>query len=95
MSTPTRRAMLANMLARRSGQGRTVNMHEAKTRLSELVEAAERGERIVIARDGKPAVVLVPAATGKRAPAGIYRLQVRIGEDFDAPLPAEFSGIDT
>jgi prevent-host-death family protein len=75
--------------------GRTVNMHEAKTRLSELVEAAERGERIVIARNGEPAVVLVPAAKGKRAPAGIYRGRLRIGEDFDAPLPPEFSGVDT
>lgn len=71
-----------------------VNMHEAKSRLSELVEAAERGERIVIARNGVPAVVLVPARKGKRAPAQIYRGQVRVGEDLNEPLPAEFSGID-
>lgn len=70
-------------------------MHEAKTRLSELVEAAERGERIVIARNGEPAVVLVPASKGKRAPAGIYRGRVRIGVNFDAPLPDDFSGIET
>lgn len=37
-----------------------VNMHEAKTRLSALVEAAERGETVIISRDGEPAVMLVP-----------------------------------
>jgi prevent-host-death family protein len=37
-----------------------VNMHEAKTRLSALVEAAERGETVVISRNGEPAVMLVP-----------------------------------
>lgn len=82
------------MLAKKRAQSRAYNMHEAKSRLSELVEAAERGERIVIARDGQPAVVLMPVMKGKRAPAGMFRGQVRIGEDFDAPLPAEFSGVD-
>jgi prevent-host-death family protein len=38
----------------------TVNMHEAKTHLSELVARAEAGEEIVIARSGAPAVRLVP-----------------------------------
>lgn len=37
-----------------------VNMHEAKTRLSALVDAAERGETVVISRNGEPAVMLVP-----------------------------------
>ena len=39
---------------------RIVNVHEAKTRLSALMAAVEAGERVVIARDGKPAVELVP-----------------------------------
>ena len=38
----------------------TVNVHEAKTRLSALMAAVEAGDRVVIARDGKPAVELVP-----------------------------------
>ncbi|CAA9254792.1 MAG: hypothetical protein AVDCRST_MAG08-2294 [uncultured Acetobacteraceae bacterium] len=38
----------------------TVNAHEAKIRLSALMAAVEAGERVVIARDGKPAVELVP-----------------------------------
>ena len=40
-----------------------MNIAEAKARLSELVAAAERGEEVVIARGGKPAVVLVSAAS--------------------------------
>ncbi len=39
---------------------RTVNIHEAKTHFSKLVEAAERGEEIIIARRGKPVLKLVP-----------------------------------
>jgi prevent-host-death family protein len=45
-----------------------VNMHDAKTRLSQLVARAERGERITIARAGKPVAVLGPAPKSKRAP---------------------------
>jgi prevent-host-death family protein len=41
----------------------TVNMHDAKTNLSKLVEAAENGETIIIARNGKPAALLVAATT--------------------------------
>jgi prevent-host-death family protein len=46
-----------------------VNMHEAKTRLSELVAAALRGEEVVIANAGRPVVRLVP--TGDAAQAAI------------------------
>jgi prevent-host-death family protein len=45
-----------------------VDVHAAKTRLSQLVARAERGERIIIARDGKPVVQLGPAPRAKRAP---------------------------
>jgi prevent-host-death family protein len=44
----------------------TVNMHDAKTRLSQLVARAEKGERITIARDGKPVAQLGPAPKRKR-----------------------------
>jgi prevent-host-death family protein len=45
----------------------TVNMHEAKSQLSQLVEAAERGESVIIARNGKPAARLIgiKAASGR------------------------------
>jgi prevent-host-death family protein len=46
---------------------RTVNIHDAKTRLSQLVARAERGERITIARAGKPVAQLGPAPRAKRA----------------------------
>jgi prevent-host-death family protein len=44
-----------------------VNVHAAKTRLSQLLARAERGERIIIARDGKPVAQLGPAPKAKRA----------------------------
>ena len=45
----------------------TVNIHDAKTRLSQLVARAERGERITIARAGKPVAQLGPAPRARRA----------------------------
>lgn len=66
---------------------RTVNIHEAKTHLSRLVEEAAEGEEIIIAKAGKPIVKLVSA----RAPAGIrFGLLAGKGsvpDDFDRPLP--------
>ena len=73
---------------------RVVNMHEAKTHLSELVEAAERGESITIARNGRPAVKLVPAAQKARARGGLFRGKVHVSDDFNEPLPPEFAGVD-
>jgi prevent-host-death family protein len=65
-----------------------VNMHEAKTQLSELVAAAERGEEVVIARNGVPAARLVPIAA-QYAPVrlGVLAGEVELGPDFDEPLP--------
>ncbi len=63
-------------------------MHDAKTRLSELVAAAESGEEVIIARDGKPAARLVGIGV-EHAPVrlGVLEGQIEIGEDFDEPLP--------
>ena len=63
---------------------RTVNVHEAKTHLSRLLEAVEAGEDVVIARAGKPIARLVPAAarTQPRTP-GAWQGQVVIADDFD------------
>lgn len=63
-----------------------VGMHEAKTHLSRLVERAEAGEEVVIQRNGKPVVRLVPVAPEQRSLAsvrGVWRGQVRIADDFD------------
>jgi len=65
-----------------------VNMHEAKSRLSQLVELVERGERVLIARNGTPVAELVPVATkaGKRK-GGQLKGKVWMSPDFDEPLP--------
>ena len=68
-----------------------VNLYEAKTRLSELVERAARGESVVIAKAGVPRCLLVPLpAHGVRRPGG-WEGRVRIAEDFDGPLPDELA----
>ena len=62
-----------------------VGMHEAKTKLSQLVERAEAGEEIIIARNGEPVARLVPVVRSNSMAAirGIWRGQVEIAEDFD------------
>ena len=66
----------------------TVNVYEAKTHLSRLLARVESGERIVIARAGKPLATLEPIREQvvERVP-GRYRGQIVIGPDFDDPLP--------
>jgi prevent-host-death family protein len=69
---------------------RVVNIHEAKTQFSKLIEAVARGEEIMIARAGKPAAMLVPIQAEKpvRVP-GAMKGKITIADDFDAPLPEE------
>lgn len=59
-----------------------VNMHEAKTHLSRLVERVEGGAEIVISRAGKPAAKLVPIPTGKRK-LGIWEGKVQFPSEED------------
>ena len=62
-----------------------VNMHEAKTRLSELAEKVLKGEQVVIARAGKPILDLIPHIGGgkpARVPGG-YENEIKIADDFD------------
>ncbi len=70
-----------------------VNIYDAKTRLSQLVDRASRGEEVIIARAGRPVARLVafrpkPAV---RKP-GRMRGAVRVARDFDAPLPDDLFG---
>ena len=68
----------------------TVNIHEAKTHLSRLVERAEHGEEIIIARSGRPVARLVPLEWQERPRVfGRMRGKIRVADDFDAPLPDE------
>jgi prevent-host-death family protein len=67
-----------------------VNLYEAKTQLSSLVERAAKGEEIVIAKAGKPMARLVAAAQEQQLPRirGQNLLGITyISDDFDAPLP--------
>ena len=66
-----------------------VNIYDAKTRLSQLVQRAEAGEEIIIARGGRPAARLVPfRPTAVPRKPGRLRGRVRTRRSFDDPLPA-------
>ena len=67
-----------------------VNIHEAKTHLSRLLERVVAGEEITIAKAGKPIARLVPVEpdTAARTP-GADKGRVVVADDFDAPLPSD------
>jgi prevent-host-death family protein len=68
----------------------TVSLYEAKTNLSSLVERAARGEKIVIAKSGKPRAALVPLTDMRLLRvSGKGRGKWRVKRGFDAPLPAD------
>jgi prevent-host-death family protein len=67
-----------------------VNVHQAKTQLSQLLHLVEAGEEVVIARSGKPVARLVAVSTEPLdRPLGLDAGSVRVAPDFDAPLPEE------
>lgn len=75
----------------------TVNIHDAKTHLSRLLEEVAAGAEVVIARAGKPIARLVPFEAEPRPKLlGLLAGQIEVPEDFDAPLPpdviADFEG---
>ena len=65
-----------------------IDIHEAKTHFSKLIERVIQGEEITIAKGGRPVARLVPVESRKlhRIP-GTARGKVKIARDFDAPLP--------
>jgi prevent-host-death family protein len=66
-----------------------VNIHEAKTHLSRLLQRVAAGEEITIARAGVPVAKLIAAGSqSKLRPMGIDKGKIWIAEDFDAPDPA-------
>lgn len=70
-----------------------VNVLEAKTQLSRLLDRAEAGEDVIIARAGHPVVRLVPIRSGALdAPRALGSLQGKgwMADDFDAPLDEDF-----
>jgi prevent-host-death family protein len=69
--------------------GATVNLYEAKTSLSKLVERAAAGEEIIIAKAGKPKARLVPLTDRALRKPGGWEGKVWVADDFDEPLPPE------
>ncbi len=77
---------------------RTVNLYEAKTHLSALVDAAERGEEIIIAKNGvaKARLSPIPKAPRERRPSGAMKIRY-IADDFDLTdesIIKDFEGSD-
>ncbi|MBI4702088.1 MAG: type II toxin-antitoxin system Phd/YefM family antitoxin [Deltaproteobacteria bacterium] len=75
---------------------RTINIHEAKTHLSRLVDLAAAGEPFIIAKAGKPVVRVVPLDTpapGMECRLGFLQGRLRIPDDFDS-LGAEAIRVD-
>ncbi len=70
-----------------------VNIYDAKTRLSKLVEEAAAGNDVVIARGGKPVARLTRLSPSKRKlKFGVLKGKIKISSDFDAPLAGDVLG---
>ena len=68
----------------------TVNIYDAKTRLSQLVDKAASGEDVVVSRNGKPLVRITRLEGPKqRIRFGVLKGKLKIPADFDAPLPED------
>ncbi|BAT58323.1 hypothetical protein GJW-30_1_00847 [Variibacter gotjawalensis] len=64
------------------------NVHEAKTQFSKLIDAAAKGEEVIIAKAGVPTARLVPFEKPKnKIVFGDMKGEIWIADDFDAPLP--------
>ncbi len=75
----------------------TVNLYDAKTQLSKLVDEAASGKDVIIARAGKPVARLTQLDTvPPKIRFGVLKGKVKVAADFDAPLPdavlAQFEG---
>lgn len=64
---------------------KTINIHEAKTNLSQIIERVARGETVIIGKAGKPMAVLSPySSTEKPREPGSMKGKIQIADDFDA-----------
>jgi prevent-host-death family protein len=67
-----------------------VSVHEAKTHLSKLLQRVLTGEEIIISKSGQPVARLTPFdRPAHDRQAGLFRGQIKISDDFDAPLPED------
>jgi prevent-host-death family protein len=65
----------------------TLNLYEAKTQLSSLVDQAAKGAEIIIAKNGKPMAKLVAIRERPLRKPGRFKDKIWISDDFDAPMP--------
>lgn len=69
---------------------KVLNIHEAKTHLSRIVEEVAAGKEVIIAKAGKPMARLSPiTAKVKKKKLGLLKGKIKIVGDFNAPLPDE------
>lgn len=73
----------------------SVGVHEAKTRLSELLRLVEAGQQVEITRGGSPVARLVPARERRTRRLGTDRGRFSVPDDFDAPLPDDIAELFT
>lgn len=67
-----------------------INIHEAKTRLSRIVDEVAAGAEVIIAKAGKPLAKLSPISPSvKKKKLGLLKGKVKVPDDFNAPLPPE------
>ncbi len=73
---------------------RSINIHEAKTNLSKLVDRAAKGESFIIAKAGKPMVKVIPLDVPKQSSRiGFFDGQFKIPDDFDTMCGAEIESL--
>jgi prevent-host-death family protein len=71
-----------------------VNIHEAKTHLSRLLERVAMGEEVIIAKAGTPVAMIVPVKSPKRGfKFGSAKGEIVIADDFNDPLPKEIEDL--
>jgi len=69
---------------------RIVNIHEAKTHFSKLVDNVIHGNEVIIAMAGKPVAKLGPIKEKHKIHFGVLKGKIKIAKNFDDPLPNEF-----
>ncbi len=71
---------------------KTVTIEEAQSHLGELIDKANAGDEVILAKGGEPVakIVALPRPSKEKRVFGEYRGRIRMSEDFDEPLPDDF-----
>jgi len=70
-----------------------VNIHEAKTHFSKLIDAVVHGDEIIIAMAGKPVAKLIPISKKPKRRIGVLKGQIKISKDFYEPFPEDIIAV--